>query len=93
MQSPIDRAKAHSHAVYLKDGTTSTVKAVDDLVDLAEDLAAKLRDLIAAADGITPSQEEFMDEQMEIDPDDWDDWGDVVGECRKVLKDNGLDEG
>ena len=92
MQNVINRAKSHSHAIYLKDGTTSSVKAIDDLVDLAEDLAAKLRDLIAA-DGITPSQEEFMDEQMAIDPDDWDDWGNVVGECRKVLKDNGLGEG
>ena len=92
MQSPIDRAKAHSHAIYLKDGTTSTGEILDALTDLAEELVAKLNNLIDAADGITPSEEEFMDEQMAIDPDAWDNWGNVVAECLKVLKDNGLDQ-
>ena len=91
MNNPIDRAKTHSHAVYLKDGTTSTVKAIDDLVDLAEDLAAKLQNLISAADGITPTEEEFLEGKATIDQDCWDDWDDAIDEAKAVLGNNNLE--
>jgi len=91
VNNPIDRAKAHSHAVYLKDGTTSTVKAIDDLVDLAEDLAAKLNNLINAAEEITPTEEEFLDGKAVIDQDDWDDWDDAIDEAKAVLDNNNLE--
>ena len=91
MNNPIDRAKSHSHAVYMQDGTTSTVKAIDDLVDLAEDLAAKLKNLINAADGITPTEEEFLEGKAAIDQDCWDDWDEAVKECKAYLRDNNLE--
>ena len=91
MNNPIDRAKSFSHAAYLQFGNTDTVKAINDLVDLTEALAAKLQNLISAADGITPTEVEFLEGKADIDQDCWDDWDEAVKECKAYLRDNNLE--
>ena len=85
MTDLIKKAKSHSLALYLDGKDIETQRTLNALIDYAEELQAALENLINAADGITPSDEEFMDEQMAIDADDWDDWLTIVDEVKKVL--------
>ena len=85
MTNPIEKAKDLSQSLYLAGKATETQDILNDLIDYAEDLEAVLENLLTAADGITPTQEEFLAGKARISVPDWDDWDEVVKEAKEVL--------
>jgi len=85
MQNPIEKAKDYSQALYLDDDAPETQAILDALIDHAEELRTALDNLITAADGITPTEEELLIGPVEIDLDCWDDWDKAVQAARDTL--------
>ena len=85
MTNPVEKAVAHSQALYLAGKDTETQDILNALIDRAEELEAVLENLIRAAEGITPTEAEFLNETATINPDDWDDWDEAVRDAREVL--------
>ena len=85
MQDPSENATAHSQALYLANKAPKTQAILNALIDRAAELREALDNLIAAANGITPTEEEFLYETAAIDPDCWDDWDKAVQAARDAL--------
>ena len=85
MINPIEKATAHSQELYLDDKVPETRDVLNALIDHATELREALDNLIAAADGITPTEEELLIGPVEIDQDCWDDWDKAVRDARDVL--------
>jgi len=85
MTNPIEKAAAHSQTLYLADKAPETQAILNALIDRATELREALDNLIAAANGITPTEEEFLYETAAIDPDCWGDWNKAVQAARDAL--------
>ena len=85
MTNPVENAVTLSQALYLAGKDTETQDILNDLIDHAEELEAVLENLIRAADGITPTEAEFLNETATINQDDWDDWDEAVKDARNIL--------
>ena len=85
MTNPIENAVAHSQALYLAGQARPTQDVLNALIDRAEELEAALENLIRAAEGITPTEAEFLNETATINQDDWDDWDEAVKNARDTL--------
>ena len=85
MTNPIENAVTLSRALYLAGKDTETQDILNDLIDRAEELEAVLENLLTAADGITPTEAEFLNETATINQDDWDDWDEAVKEAKEAL--------
>ena len=85
MIDPIEKAAALSQALYLEGKAPEIQYVLDILVDRVEELQATLENLLTVADGITPTEEELLNETAAIDQDCWDDWDEAVREAKEVL--------
>jgi len=85
MIDPIEKAKDLSQGLYLEGKAPEIQYVLDLLVDRVEELQAALDNLLTVADGITPTEEEFLEGRAVIDEDCWDDWDEAVHEAKEVL--------
>ena len=85
MTDPIEKAGNLSQSLFIAGKDTETQDILNALIDYTNDLQAALGNLLTAADGITPTEEEFLNETAAIDPDCWDDWDEAVREARDIL--------
>ena len=85
MIDPIEKAAALSQGLYLEGKAPEIQYVLDILVDRVEELQATLENLLTVADGITPTEEEFLNGKARISLPDWDDWDEAVREAKEVL--------
>ena len=85
MTDPIEKAKDLSQALYLAEKAPEVQYVLDLLVDRVEELKEALENLLSAADGITPTEAEFLNKTATINQDDWDDWDEAVKNARDIL--------